>query len=404
MKYTIKEKYLKFKEINLYLFGLSFFSNFDLAKVFLGIMIGCLVIDIFYYKEKLECGNNKLRNFLIFLILGGTIWNFCADFNYKAARAYLKINRYVIIVFYLYSLVKNNKMILRNFIISLTISYLTLIIRGINFYFIENKRERFGNFEGIMDVAVLVAVIGAFCFGNIIKFKELKYKLLNGIILFFTIFLLIITQTRAALLAFIVGIIGILIFNKNIKLILASCLLGSILVFCFLQTPYSTRFKSNTFNTKVTLSNMSNGLRVEMWKNAIWRFKQHPIMGSGTKQDEKLYREYVNNMPEETEIQIIYKQRFKIGYDDAHSMYFNSLTDNGLLLIAQLIFIFGILPYILSKNSEYLYSSGIMGGLISYCVFGIVWPLWRSGWDPMLVWLLVSLTCCSYFWEKNNNI
>ena len=368
MKYTIKEKYLKFKEINLYLFGLSFFSNFDLAKVFLGIMIGCLVIDIFYYKEKLECGNNKLRNFLIFLILGGTIWNFCADFNYKAARAYLKINRYVIIVFYLYSLVKNNKMILRNFIISLTISYLTLIIRGINFYFIENKRERFGNFEGIMDVAVLVAVIGAFCFGNIIKFKELKYKLLNGIILFFTIFLLIITQTRAALLAFIVGIIGILIFNKNIKLILASCLLGSILVFCFLQTPYSTRFKSNTFNTKVTLSNMSNGLRVEMWKNAIWRFKQHPIMGSGTKQDEKLYREYVNNMPEETEIQIIYKQRFKIGYDDAHSMYFNSLTDNGLLLIAQLIFIFGILPYILSKNSEYLYSSGIMGGLISYCV------------------------------------
>ena len=54
MKSSAKEKYLKFKEINLYLFGLSFFSNFDLAKVFLGIMIGCLVIDIFYYKEKLE--------------------------------------------------------------------------------------------------------------------------------------------------------------------------------------------------------------------------------------------------------------------------------------------------------------------------------------------------------------
>ena len=44
MKGTVKEKYLKFKEINLYLFGLSFFSNFDLAKIFLGIMIGCFII------------------------------------------------------------------------------------------------------------------------------------------------------------------------------------------------------------------------------------------------------------------------------------------------------------------------------------------------------------------------
>lgn len=358
MKDTIKEKYFKFKEINLYLFGLSFFSNFDLAKIFLGVMIGCLIIDVFYYKEKLECGNNKLRNFLIFLVLGGTIWNFCADFNYRAARAYLKINRYAIIVFYLYSLVKNNKIILRNFIISLTISYITLVIRGINFYFIENKRNRFGSFEGVMDVAVLFAVVGAVCFGNIIKFKELRYKLLNGIILFFTIFLLIITQTRAALLAFVVGVMGVLLFNRNIKIIITSCILAGFLLISFLQTTYSARFKSNTFNTKVTLNNMSNGIRIEMWKNAIWRFKKHPIMGSGTKQDEKLYREYVNNMPEETEVQRVYKQALKDGFDDAHSMYFNSLTDNGLFLIVQLIFIFGVLPYILLKNSEYIYSLG----------------------------------------------
>lgn len=404
MKSSAKEKYLKFKEINLYLFGLSFFSNFDLAKVFLGIMIGCLVIDIFYYKEKLECGNNKLRNFLIFLVLGGTIWNFCADFNYRAARAYLKINRYVIIVFYLYSLVKNNKIILRNFIIFLTISYITLIIRGINFYFIENRRDRFGNFEGIMDVAVLVAVIGAFCFGNIIKFKELKYKLLNGIILFFTIFLLIITQTRAALLAFIVGIIGILIFNKNIKLILASCLLGSILVFGFLQTPYSARFKSNTFNTKVTLSNMSNGLRIEMWKNAIWRFKQHPIMGSGTKQDKKLFDEYVYKNYGNSQIEKIYKNDLLTKFDDAHCMYLNSLTDNGLFTLFQFILILGIIPLILLKNSKYIYGMSLFGGILAYDIFGVVWPLWRHGWDPMLLWLLISLTCCSYLLEEDDDI
>lgn len=400
MSNTLKEKYLKFKEINLYLFGLMFFASFDLAKIFLGIMIGCLLIDIFYYKEKLDCGNDKLRNFLIFLVIGGTLWNFCADFNYRAARAYLKINRYVIIIFYLYSLVKNNKIILRNFIISLAISYITLIFRGLNFYFIENKRERFANFEGVMDVALLTSVVGAFCFGNLIKIKELKYRILNGIILIFTLFLLVITQTRAALLALIAGMGVALIFNKNIKTIIVTCILGGALLIGFLQTPYSARFKSNTFNTKVALNNMSNGMRVEMWKNAIWRFKQHPIMGSGTKQDAKLFAEYVNNLPEETKVQKIYKAEFKKGFDDAHSMYLNSLTDNGIFIIIQLVFIFGVLPYILLKHREYLYAPALTGGLVAYCVFGVVWPIWRHGWDPMLLYLISSFIYCSTIFKK----
>lgn len=394
MNKSKKNIYTKFKEINLYLFGLSFFSNFDLAKIFLGIMILCLIVDIFYYKEKLDCGNNKLKNFIIFLVIGGSIWNFCADFNYRAARAYLKINRYAVIVFYAYSLIKNNKTILRNFIISLLISYTTLIIRGVNFYFIENKKERFGNFEGIMDVAVLTSVIGAFCFGNIIKIKGYKYKILNGLVLVFTLFLLVITQTRAALLAIIIGIVIGMISNKNLKVIVVSCILGGILLFGFLQTSYSTRFKKNTFNTERALNNMSNGLRVEMWKNAIWRFKQHPIMGSGTKQDAKLYVEYINNMPEETEVQKVYKQKFKEDYDDAHNMYLNSLTDNGAFIIVQIILMFGILPYILLKNDSFIYNIGLLGGLASYCAFGVAWPIFRHGWDPMFFWLIVAITCC----------
>ena len=99
-------------------------------------------------------------------------------------------------------------------------------------------------------------------------------------------------------------------------------------------------------------------------------------------------------MPEKTEVQKVYKQVFKEGFNDAHSMYLNSLTDNGIFFIVQLIFIFGVLPFILLKNRNYLYNLGLVGGLLSYYTFGVVWPIWRHGWNPMLFWLLVSFVCC----------
>ena len=398
-----KEKYMQLKEINLYLFGLSFFYNFDISKIFLNIMFLFIIIDIFYFKEKLECGNDKLRNFILFLVIGGTIWNFLADFNYRAARAYLKINRYAIIIFYLYPLVKYNKKVLRNFLISILLSYIILFFKGIKFYELNKNMSyyRFGTFEGVMSVAVLVSVISAFSFGSLIKEKEIKLKIFNLCIFLSSLFLIMITQTRAALLT-IVGAIGcMLIFNKNIKLIITSFIIGSLLLFGFMQTPQARRFRTNTFNVEVSIDNMSNGLRVEMWKNAIWRFKQHPIMGSGTKQDFDLFSKYVQEMPETTKTEKIYKEIFQNSFDDAHCMYLNALTDNGLFFLVQLIFIFAVLPYILIVNKNYKYRLPLVGGLSAYYIFGVAWPIWRHGWDPMLLWLLIGLVCCGYLFQKN---
>lgn len=397
-----KDKYIKFKEIILYLFGLSFFYSFNISKIFLGIMIACVLIDIFYFKEKLECGNEKLRNFIILLVFAGAFWNFLACFDYRVIRSYLKINRYFIIIFYLYSLVKYKKSILRNFIVTLAISYLTLFIKGIVFY--NETRDtpylRFGSFEGIMEVALLSAVVGSFSFGRLIKEKDIKYKMLNFSIFLISLFLIIITQTRMALLALIVSIGCMIIFNKNIKVILLTILLGGILLFGFLQTPQAKRFKENTFNTQVSQGNMSNGLRIEMWKNAIWRYKQHPILGTGTKQDHGLFLEYAKNMPETTETEKIYKKALINEFDDAHSMYLNGLTNNGLFFFFHLAFIFGILPYIIIKNKSYKYRLSLVGTLAVYSIFGFVWSIWRHGWDPMLLWLMVALICCSYIFEE----
>ena len=111
-----KEKFLKLKEIVLYIFGVSLFINFDIAKISLGFIFIFFLIDIFYFRERIEFGNEKLKKLVLFFIGVGILWNFLADFNYRAARAFFKINRYFIITFYLYSLVKEKKEILKNFL------------------------------------------------------------------------------------------------------------------------------------------------------------------------------------------------------------------------------------------------------------------------------------------------
>ncbi|WP_410209037.1 O-antigen ligase family protein [Fusobacterium sp.] len=400
-----KKIYFNIKEIVLYLFGISFFTNFHMAKYCVTLMFFFIIVDIFLFKEKIELGNERIKKFIIIFIILGIFWNFFADFNYKAARAFFKINRYFIIVFFISSLVKNKKVVLKYFLISVILSYLQLFFKGIDFY-IKNRLinyYRFGEFEGVMDVAILTSVVGAFSCGLIISKNNFKYKLCGLILFIISCFLLMLTQTRGALLSLSLSILVMLFLSKKIKVICSGIAIGLVVLGLFFQMPQSARFKYNVFNTSTDRTNMSNGLRIEMWKNAIWRFKQHPILGSGTKQDQKLFDEYVNNMPEKTEDEKLYKNIFKNGYDDAHNMYLNALTDNGIFFVLQIILIFVIVLWILLKNKNYRYSLSLVGSFISYWSFGITWPLWRHGWDPMLLWTLIGLTICSYNFENTKD-
>ena len=278
-----------------------------------------------------------------------------------------------------------------------------LFFKGIEFYKLNKNLSyyRFDGFEGAINVGVLVAVAAAFFFGGLVQEKDKKLKIFNLLLFLTSLFLVIITQTRASMLALIGAVVCMIIFNRNIKLIIATMILGSLLLIGFMQTPQARRFRTNTFNMKVSTDNMSNGLRIEMWKSAIWRFKQHPIMGSGTKQDDKLFDEYVKNLPETTKTEKIYKNTLKNQFNDAHSMYLNGLTDNGLFFLVHLVFIFIVLPYVLIVNKNYKYRLPLVGGLSAYYIYGVVWALWRHGWNPMLLWLLVGLVCCSYIYREN---
>lgn len=138
-------------------------------------MLVFLLGDIFYFKERLDCGSEKLKKFILFLVIGGVIWNFCADFDYRAARAYFKINRYFIIVFYIYSLVKYKKEIFDKFIITLLISY--LFLQGVKFYFDYQPlgQKRFDSFENsYMGTSLIATIFGVVSFSQILSNKNKK--------------------------------------------------------------------------------------------------------------------------------------------------------------------------------------------------------------------------------------
>lgn len=396
------EKYFKIKEILLYIFGLFIFINFDIAQNLYYIMCLFLVIDMFYYKNKLDCGNEKLKKIILFIVIFGTFWNFFADFNYRAARAFFKINRYFFFVFYLYPLIKKDRNILKNFFISIIGSYFVLFLDGINTYFIKKNVVRYEGFYGIMATALISSMMGAFSFINLILSKLKIEKIISGVIFLDSIFLLVISQTRAALLALVLAILCGIILTRNIKTIILTIGMGLIALGIFWHTPQATRFKSNTFNTKVSLNNMSNGLRVEMWKNAIWRYKQHYITGTGTKQDKKLFDEYVMNMKESTETEKRYKETFIRGFDDAHSMYLNNLVYNGIFAFFQFFFGLILIPVIILKNCCSKYSLPILSAWIAYHVYAVVWPLNRGGSDPLIYWMMIGIILsCSFNSEKN---
>lgn len=397
-----QDKFIRLKEIMLYSFGVLFFIDESIARHILSFMAFLLVVDIFYYKNKLDCGNKKLKYCILVFIVAGLLWNYMADFNYRAARAFLKINRDFFLVFYIYMLYKQKKESCKFYFISLFVGFLAFMIKTFIYIYksgIENiGRYRLNSYLGdISNTALLCSILTCFFFGLLLSEKtRKKEKIIYAIFMSITFIFMLLTLTRAAFLATLAGMVIIVLVNKNIKVIVTSFILLLLLSYGTIKNPHFSRIKENIFNTKVEKNNGSNGIRVLLWKNAIWRIKQHPIMGSGTKQDDKLFYEYVNNMPEGNPTEKSFKESLKNNFNDAHNMYLNGFADNGLFYIYSLSLLLVIMPYILLKNKDYKYRLPLLGALATVAIYGLVWSVWRVGWSCLAVWVLFSLVCYSY--------
>lgn len=408
-----REKFQKIEEGILYLFGLSLFLNYEITKALITVIIIVLILRKMLFKEKLNCGNEKIKNFLLFYIIFGTIWNFLGGMSYKPARSFLKMARYIPFLFFMYPIVENKRDTLKKFGICCLVSYLYLF-QKVLVQFVSEKYYRVSGIEGINVTSVVASIVGSFTFSFLLNERDILKKIGYLIIYLSSFFVLVATKGRGALVALILMTIvtsGIYIYEKiNVKNVLIGLL--SILVIgslSYKQIPQDSihRFKT-TFNTEQTGDNTSNYLRIEMWKSAIWRVKQKPILGYGTKYDPKdMFRVYAENMPETTSTERYFKDILLKSFDDAHSMYLNALVDNGIFILSLIVIWFLIPSYMFFMNIRKIKKKdifiGTICGLGSFLIQGLFWPIWRKP-DQMYFWIFFTILCILSFEEGKEEI
>lgn len=400
-----RENFNKFEEGVLYLYGILVFLNVDQIKLATTILILVLILRKLLFKERLECGNEKLKNFLLLFIVGGTVWNFLGGMSYKSARNFIKLCRYMSIIFYIFPMIKRDKKILYKFFVSCLVGYLILFIKVLQEYITGSYRVI--GFSGINTTAKIGSIMASIFFPFSFEVKKIYKKIICLLLTLVGIFFIIASKGRGPLVSFCIVASLTIFILPLLKIKKEQIIKTIVLIFIFTSIFYIKIPKenlaryNNIFKVEQTIENSSNGLRIEMWKNAIWRIKQNPIFGSGTKYDgENLFKKYVEKMPERTTEEKWYKETFLHGFNDAHNMYLNAVVDNGLFVIF-LFFIWFLIPIYLvleySKNSEdRILIFSLLTGIISYDIQGIFWPIWRNE-EQVHFWILFGILVSIHF-------
>ncbi|WP_426710476.1 O-antigen ligase family protein [Cetobacterium sp. SF1] len=407
-----RDKFSKLENILGYIFGISFFINFNLSKELITGMIIVTLLRYFLYGERLECGDKKIEKYLLFFLFGGLIWNFFAGMSFIPVRQYLKIMRWVILPFYFYPLMSRDKKYINKFSYGLFLGGVILFLKSA-YEFYKAPWTRVYGFEGIDTTGFGGMVIGIIGFALLLNKKEYIKKILGLALMGIGMGLIVFTQMRSAMIGILIGYLIVLLFSINYKKLLVLLGIMGILMGISLKNIEHSSLKRFTtaFDTEKTLGNSSNYMRILLWKNAIWRIKEHPIMGSGTNNDKKLFLEYCYNMKEETPTEKYMKDAMIFReFSDSHNMYLNAISDNGIFSLVQFFLWFGICPYLFIKNrksfNENIRILNLMVGgiLASYYFSGLTWSVWRNKWTPMIFWMsLVVLIYCYGIEKKENN-
>lgn len=336
------------------------------------------------YKEKgieaLKNSKNKwVGNSLIFITVGGFIWNVFSPGGWKSSLIFFHESRYVIIPFILYSLIKKEeekkifKYILSFGVIieSLKIFYENYKIIGLN---LLTSGSRIGAGEITSLFSVLIPLILIF----LLKTKNNKKKIYYLSCIIFGFLTIYSVKTRGLLIG-VFGIILILflIFYKKkaaIPIILIGILLG-------IGLKENDIFKKRMSN----LDDASNRGRIYLYRAGIYTFKNNIIFGSGSGNTQKYFIEYANNKYDNDLDLVRSTYEYKFYRDgimtvpDTHNNILDYLGENGIFGIIMSIIIYIFIPinyiknYFIKKDINYIY---YLLPIMSFCLIGLTWSTW----------------------------
>ncbi|MGL4999115.1 MAG: O-antigen ligase family protein, partial [Cetobacterium sp.] len=253
-------------------------------------------------------------------------------------------------------------------------------------------------------------MVSLFSLGYLLKEEKIKIQILNFLIYFSGIYIFTKTQGRSQLLAFMIGSFLLLGYNfvkkinkrKSILMILI-ILIGVAGSYKLIPQQNKSRFLTS-LNTEKTVENVSNALRIEMWKIAIQRIKKNKWLGSSTQYKNQDFQYFVEKMPEKDNTDLILKSTLKYGgFNDAHNIYLNIIVENGIFSLA--IFILWLIPiYTFFKKNKKKLLMASYGAMLGFLIIGLFWNIWEDKSTSLLFYIIISITITEFFRGKNDKL
>ena len=378
-------------EIGVYLYTLSLMVSKVGINISLGLMILGL-IGIVIKKEKLTFIKEEKIIFLFLILL--PIFSLLSPGGVKSfSIAFQKNYRYLGI--FLIPIFLTNKEILKKVVGLVSISFIICFVNAMKVYkdLGWNMASRFASFsENTLNEAHMLAMLSMFFFVIFIyslKNSQIKIKIYNFIIFILSIVALVLSQGRGAWIATVGSFIFILILlireNKKAVFVFLAVflLLGGI--------TQTDTFKNNQYVQRIKsikdIDNDSPKIRLLMWEGAANIFKKNPVFGVGRDNSGKYYLDYFEKTGSYSKVHDGASLKRIAIAGNAHSMYFTSLCEEGLLafvFVAMLAYIFyeEVALYRKSKDNLFIHYViiAVTGMLVAFCIGGLTEDSWREIW------------------------
>jgi len=332
-------------KITIYVFFASFFVWTGGIKysVWLGVL--ALLIKKFANKEELVIGPKILAYSNLYIFVGTVLIDIITYSKTGRMGAFDRYNiflMYFVLLNYIDSR-KELERLLFIFTCSIFLSFFGAIsdIRIL----INRPSHRIDSFFGIMRYSHMLATGSTFVLGMILYSKE-KLKAFFYIFTYIiSVFLVLFTKTRGAILAMIIAqvmlIIYFIILEKKYKVIIPIIVL---LASAWYLLPEDI---NNNLLARFGNSTNSDNMRVIFWKASIDGFKESPLIGTGYRGAELAFKEYFEK---EELTNYVMRSYGKID-GNSHNSYFESLLRFGILVGGYiLIYLLVIIPVIWIKR------------------------------------------------------
>ena len=310
----------------------------------LAILIGTIIYRNKKENQKIKVGKEHI-GIIIFLIAIGL--SFMTSINKDASWThYNRIIRAMISPIIIYNIIPFKK---KYFDYGFILGGVILAFMGISQYFFElipyngGDHGRIDGGYGIWHYSYIISFISIYILNLFIMEKEKKVKIILFIISILVIFATLLSNTRSAWLAVVLGIFIILIINKKIKEILVLSTLGIVLLVSLKDNQYVKPYIEKAKTITDVKTNGSNLGRFAIWETAYDIFKENPILGVG-----------ISNYDRANDHIYIDKatgKEYKKKYYSAHSDYFGLLAETGIIgFIGFLIMILGLILEAYKRN------------------------------------------------------